>query len=144
MQQHGRHHPGRSMNGILRGAGSAPDTTYWCERTDPFGSCVLCGLSEPMLRKQTPTALVYAPEGMYHPSDSQAYDKVMPKAQFDAIVRTIRDLLREYPSIRWIKGHKEVPGAVTACPGDNFPLKEIIRAVQHGTVVEEVCNMKKR
>jgi len=82
-------------------------------------------------------------EGMYHPSDSQAYDKVMPKAQFDAIVRTIRDLLREYPSIRWIKGHKEVPGAVTACPGDNFPLKEIIRAVQHGTVVEEVCNMKK-
>lgn len=82
-------------------------------------------------------------EGMYHPSDSQAFDRVMPKAQFDAMVRVARDLLREYPSIIWIKGHKEVPGAATVCPGKFFPLDEIIQAVKDYTVFKEVHSMKK-
>ncbi len=82
-------------------------------------------------------------EGMYHPSDSQAFDRAMSKAQFDAMVRTIRDLLEEYPSIRWIKGHKEVPGSATVCPGDFFPLKEIVQAVQDNAAAGEVYSMKK-
>jgi N-acetyl-anhydromuramyl-L-alanine amidase AmpD len=82
-------------------------------------------------------------EGMYHPSDTQTFDKAMPKAQYDAIVRVVRDLLQEYPSIRWIKGHKEVPGSATVCPGDYFPLEEIIQAVQGHAVAEEVDCMKK-
>ena len=60
-------------------------------------------------------------EGYYHPGHKNA-DKAMPQAQYDAGVRLIRDLRAKYPDIKWIKGHKEMPGCSTACPGDYFPL----------------------
>lgn len=60
-------------------------------------------------------------EGYYHPG-SKLTRKEMPKAQYDACVRLIRDLRAKYPDIKWIKGHKEMPGCSTACPGDYFPL----------------------
>jgi len=82
-------------------------------------------------------------EGMYHPSDSQPYDREMPAAQFDALVRVVKDLMKEYPSIKWIKGHREVPGAVTACPGSYFPLQKIVLAVTGGSDAEGVEYMKK-
>jgi len=82
-------------------------------------------------------------EGMYYPSNSQPYDKEMPKVQFNAMVKVVKDLMVEYPSIKWIKGHGEVPGSATACPGDYFPLKEIVQAAVSGGNVEEVESMKK-
>lgn len=60
-------------------------------------------------------------EGYYHPGHKNA-DKTMPQAQYEAGVRLIRDLRAKYPDIKWIKGHKEMPGCSTACPGDYFPL----------------------
>lgn len=65
-------------------------------------------------------------EGYYHPGHKNA-DKTMPQAQYDAGVRLIRDLRAKYPDIKWIKGHKEMPGCSTACPGDYFPLEELIK-----------------
>ena len=60
-------------------------------------------------------------EGYYHPGHKNA-DKTMPQAQYDAGVKLIRDLRAKYPSITWIRGHKDMPGCSTACPGDYFPL----------------------
>lgn len=65
-------------------------------------------------------------EGYYHPGSSLTR-KEMPKAQYDACVRLMRDLRLKYPSIKWIKGHKEMPATATACPGDYFPLKELVQ-----------------
>lgn len=82
-------------------------------------------------------------EGIYHPSSSQPYDREMPAAQLDALVKVIKDLLEEYPSIKWIKGHKEVPGAATACPGCYFPLEKIVMAATNSSNIGEVDYMKK-
>ena len=65
-------------------------------------------------------------EGYYHPG-SKLTRKEMPKAQYDACVRLMRDLRIKYPGIKWIKGHREMPGCSTACPGDYFPLDELIK-----------------
>lgn len=65
-------------------------------------------------------------EGYYHPG-SGLTRKDMPKAQYDACVRLMRDLRIKYPGIKWIKGHKEMPATATACPGDYFPLKELVQ-----------------
>lgn len=65
-------------------------------------------------------------EGYYHPGSSLTR-KEMPKAQYDACVRLMRDLRLKYPSIKWIKGHREMPATATACPGDYFPLKELVQ-----------------
>lgn len=72
-------------------------------------------------------------EGMYHPSTTQKIDINMPKAQFDAGVRLINDLLKMYPSIKYIKGHKEMPGTSTACPGNYFPLNEFKSLIKGGS-----------
>lgn len=82
-------------------------------------------------------------EGMYHPSDSQPYDREMPQQQFEALVKVVKDLMAEYPSIKWIKGHNQVEGAATACPGSLFPLQEIVRAATISPNVKEVDVMKK-
>lgn len=76
-------------------------------------------------------------EGLYHPSGT-SYDKEMPKPQYDALVRVVKDLLQEYPSIEWIKGHREVPGSVTACPGDYFPLQQIKNLIGGGNMILKV------
>lgn len=65
-------------------------------------------------------------EGNYHPSSKIKVDKSMPKAQYDAGVRLIRDLMKIYPTIDIIKGHKDMPGCATSCPGDYFPTKKMI------------------
>ncbi|MBM7582832.1 N-acetyl-anhydromuramyl-L-alanine amidase AmpD [Caldicoprobacter guelmensis] len=82
-------------------------------------------------------------EGMYHPSDSQLYDREMPQKQFDALVKVVKDLMEEYPSIKWIKGHNQVEGAATACPGSFFPLQEIVMSATNNSNIEEVDVMKK-
>lgn len=64
-------------------------------------------------------------EGYYHPWPNGKPDKTMPKAQYDMGVRIIRDILKKYGNLA-IKGHKEMPATSTACPGDYFPLKEMI------------------
>lgn len=71
-------------------------------------------------------------EGYYSPRSSGAVDKEMPKAQFDAGVRLLKDLKKEYPTIEWIRGHKEMPGASTACPGSYFPLDKIRSGILKG------------
>jgi len=71
-------------------------------------------------------------EGQYH-----SVDKVMPRAQFDAIIWLVRHLRGIYGDIP-IKGHRDL--AATACPGRYFPLEEIKRAVENNreSEVEEM------
>ena len=64
-------------------------------------------------------------EGYYHPGPKNA-DERMPQVQYDAGVRLIRDIIAAYPSISFIKGHKQMPAASTVCPGDYFPLEQMI------------------
>lgn len=82
-------------------------------------------------------------EGMYHPSSSQPYDREMPAEQFDALVKVVKDLMLEYLSIKWIKGHNQIEEAATVCPGSFFPLEEIIMAATNSSDVKEVDVMKK-
>ena len=56
-------------------------------------------------------------EGRYH-----SVDRVMPDAQFNALVWLIRHLREIYGDIRVI-GHREY--AATPCPGQFFPLQEV-------------------
>jgi len=49
--------------------------------------------------------------------------ETMGNDQKEALKKVIRDLLKYYPSITEIKGHKEVTS--TACPGKNYPLGEM-------------------
>ena len=67
-------------------------------------------------------------EGYYHPRPNGSADKEMPKVQFDAGVRVIQDIMKEYPEIQYIRGHKEMPGAQTSCPGNYFPLEQFKQA----------------
>jgi hypothetical protein len=48
--------------------------------------------------------------------------RTMPDDQKAMLFRIIRDLLKAYPDIKTIVGHKDV--TATACPGKNFPLDE--------------------
>lgn len=67
-------------------------------------------------------------EGYYHPWNNGRPDTEMPKVQFDAGVRLIRDLMEIYPTIEWIKQHKDMPGTATSCAGDYFPFTEMVAA----------------
>lgn len=62
-------------------------------------------------------------EGNFHPHSRIKVDQSMSKAQFDAGQELIWQLFKMYPSIQWIKGHKEVGS--TACPGQFFPLEAL-------------------
>lgn len=65
-------------------------------------------------------------EGYYQTGSSLS--GLMPKVQFDAGVKLIRDLLVAYPTITFIKGHNQMPGTNTACPGNAFPLVDMVKA----------------
>jgi N-acetyl-anhydromuramyl-L-alanine amidase AmpD len=56
-------------------------------------------------------------EGRYH-----SVDRVMPDAQFNALVWLVKHLRKMYGDLRII-GHNEY--AATACPGQFFPLAEV-------------------
>lgn len=74
---------------------------------------------------QNSTTIGVSFEGYFHPAEGSYKGKVdtsMSEAQYSAGVRLLRDLMGLYPSIQWIKGHKEAPGAATVCPGSYFPL----------------------
>ena len=58
-------------------------------------------------------------QGDYH-----SKDKVMSDAQFNAGIDIIRYVLENVPSIKKIGGHKDF--MATACPGQYFPLNEMI------------------
>lgn len=64
-------------------------------------------------------------EGYYHPGHAKS-DTVMPQVQYDAGVQLIRDLLIAYPTVAFIRGHNQMPATNTACPGDYFPLANMI------------------
>jgi N-acetylmuramoyl-L-alanine amidase len=52
-------------------------------------------------------------------------------AQVDALVRLLVRLMRQYHiPVENVLGHREVPGAATACPGRYFPLDEVRRKVR--------------
>lgn len=51
----------------------------------------------------------------------------MPPQQEEAIIRLVRQLLRRYPGAR-VVGHREL--VATTCPGQNYPLERIRRAVE--------------
>ena len=65
-------------------------------------------------------------EGYYQ--SGSTLSGAMPKAQYDAGVKLIRDLLIAYPTVMFIKGHKEMPAVNTLCPGNAFPLTDMVKA----------------
>ena len=66
--------------------------------------------------------------GDFHGSDAMTPTIQQMKSASDLI----KQLLREYPSIKTIKMHREIAKKPTACPGNKFPMKELIVAVnQH-------------
>ena len=52
----------------------------------------------------------------------------MTDVQKQAIIDLIKDIKSRY-NIKWIKGHREI--LATSCPGTNFPLGEIVNAVEN-------------
>lgn len=81
-------------------------------------------------------------EGYYHPWKGGKPDTEMPKAQFDAGVRLIKDLLKIYPSIEWVKQHKDMPGTATSCAGDYFPFAEMVAAAMGNVEPEQTTTPK--
>jgi len=75
-------------------------------------------------------------EGQYH-----SVDRIMPDAQFNALVWLIKHLRGIYGDIP-VRGHRDL--AATACPGQFFPLAEVQRLQFRGsenTDTEEVNNL---
>ena len=62
-------------------------------------------------------------EGNFHPSTRLSVDRSMNNAQFKAGQELLWFLYAKYPTIKWVKGHKEV--GATECPGQFFPLAEL-------------------
>lgn len=79
----------------------------------------------PAGRGNNTETVAVAVEGMYHSSGREAADKEMPAAQYNMLVGVIKYIMTEYPSIEWIRGHREMPGVATVCPGEFFPLDKI-------------------
>lgn len=52
----------------------------------------------------------------------------MTDVQKQAIIDLIKDIKSRY-NIKWIKGHRDI--LATSCPGTNFPLGEIVDAVEN-------------
>ena len=65
----------------------------------------------------------------------------MPDAQFNALVWLIKHIRGIYGNIP-IRGHREVPGTSTACPGRFFPIDEIRRLEYRVQEDEDVALMK--
>lgn len=63
-------------------------------------------------------------EGRYH-----NIDRVLPLAQKNAGTKLIAEALTKYPTIKTICGHKDMmpKWEPTACPGQYFPLADLIR-----------------
>lgn len=53
--------------------------------------------------------------------------ETMPEAQKAALIELIKDIRKRYGNLP-IKGHRDLNA--TSCPGDNFPMAEIIAAVE--------------
>lgn len=62
-------------------------------------------------------------EGNFHPSTRLSVDRSMNDVQFKAGQELLWFLYAKYPTIKWVKGHKEV--GATECPGQFFPLAEL-------------------
>ena len=78
-------------------------------------------------------------EGNYQKDD-------MPNAQRKALVELLKDIRARYGNLP-IKGHKYFN--ITSCPGDKFPLDEIVAEVEGATIKvnkvtekQEVCEVK--
>lgn len=76
---------------------------------------------------QNTTTIGVSFEGYFHPKANGAYDTKMNPQQFNAGVKLLKDLIKMYPTIGFIKGHSSFKS--TACPGDYFPLLEMVQAV---------------
>lgn len=51
-------------------------------------------------------------------------EKTMPKAQLMALKWQVRAFRKRYPGIV-VRGHREMPGNATSCPGKHFPLGKL-------------------
>lgn len=49
--------------------------------------------------------------------------------QMKAASDLIKYLLKEYPTLKTIKMHRDMPRAKTVCPGDRFPKKDLLRRI---------------
>ena len=55
-------------------------------------------------------------------------EESMSEVQKQAIIDLIKDIKSRH-NIKWIRGHREI--LATSCPGTNFPLSEIVNAVEN-------------
>lgn len=64
----------------------------------------------------------------------QKIDKVMPLDQFNSGVEIIKYVLSQCPNVGLIDGHKR--WTETTCPGNNFPLREIVSSSWNTTPID--------
>lgn len=69
-------------------------------------------------------------QGNYHPINGVAHRTSMPDKQYNAGVWLIKELQKKYPAARRVHGHKHWTS--TACPGNFFPLVEMIGGQYRG------------
>lgn len=69
-------------------------------------------------------------QGNYHPIKGVAHRTSMPDKQYNAGVWLIKELQKKYPQARRVHGHKH--WTATACPGDFFPLVEMLGGKYRG------------
>ena len=55
-------------------------------------------------------------------------EEIMTEVQKQSIIDLIKDIKSRH-NIKWIKGHRDI--LATSCPGTNFPLGEIVNAVEN-------------
>ncbi|MDD4796177.1 MAG: peptidoglycan recognition family protein [Eubacteriales bacterium] len=61
-------------------------------------------------------------EGCFEPLPGLDCDEGMEERQIKAARALIAGLCRKYPDIAYLRGHGQMPGAQTSCPGRYFPL----------------------
>jgi N-acetyl-anhydromuramyl-L-alanine amidase AmpD len=63
--------------------------------------------------------------------------EIMPELQINGIVKCIRNIRIKYPKL-FIKLHRELVN--TACPGKNYPFKEILKRLEGVKITEIILN----
>lgn len=110
MQSMHQYHISKGMNGLAYNIVVYKDgTTYWGRGLDMVGG------------HTSDTSVNKVSVGLCAVGNFET--ETMGDVQKEAIKRVIRDLLKYYPTITEILGHKQVTS--TDCPGKNYPLAEM-------------------
>lgn len=90
---------------------------------DPWGKVYKCRRSREItahVRRNNTHSLAIMLMGYFH-NDASKQGQDPTAQQIEALQQLVGELVKGYPSIKWLTPHKKVPHSVTACPGNRFP-----------------------